>query len=92
MDASGKTITNEVFSGVAYPDKLESFLHGMVSVQYMSLSKVKVKFSAEGESSIPGGNRLQESRNHALQKYQEHIATYNGGIKDDDTMWSQQTV
>ena len=41
MDASGKTITNEVFSGVAYPDKLESFLHGMVSVQYTSLSKAE---------------------------------------------------
>ncbi len=31
MDASGKVVVNEVFSGVAYPDKLESFLHGMVS-------------------------------------------------------------
>ncbi len=31
MDASGKVVKHENFSGIAYPDKLESYVHGMVS-------------------------------------------------------------
>ena len=33
LDASGKVVPNDGFSGVAYPDKLESYIHGMVSLQ-----------------------------------------------------------
>ncbi|MCJ1323338.1 Radial spoke head protein 9, partial [Xylographa vitiligo] len=29
VDASGKMVMNDVFSGVPYPDKLESFVHSM---------------------------------------------------------------
>ncbi len=31
VDASGKVVKHENFSGISYPDKLESYLHGMVS-------------------------------------------------------------
>lgn len=30
-DASGKVVKHENFSGISYPDKLESYVHGMVS-------------------------------------------------------------
>ena len=32
LDASGKVVPNDGFSGVVYPDKLESYIHGMVSL------------------------------------------------------------
>ena len=31
-DASGKVVSNDGFQGVPYPDKLESYIHGMVSL------------------------------------------------------------
>ena len=32
LDASGKVVSNDGFQGVTYPDKLESYIHGMVSL------------------------------------------------------------
>lgn len=32
LDASGKMVPNDGFQGVPYPDKLESYIHGMVSL------------------------------------------------------------
>ena len=32
LDASGKVVSNDGFQGVPYPDKLESYIHGMVSL------------------------------------------------------------
>lgn len=31
LDASGKVVSNDGFQGVPYPDKLEAYIHGMVS-------------------------------------------------------------
>ena len=49
QDASGKVVVTGAFSGVTYPDKLESFLHGWVSCQSNACCIMRILHSAKQE-------------------------------------------